>query len=94
MERCRLVCTQVLSVPKEFHLQWHYASLHEDKLKKYQGYARIARLEDYKEKCDNHKKKQNVKMNSKMLIPNLAARMYNILPFRRNHIALYQRQPK
>ena len=45
-----LVCVQVLSVRKEFNLKRHYTSLHEDKLKKYQGRARIALLEDYKKK--------------------------------------------
>ena len=42
---------QVLSVPKEFNLKRHYAYLHEDKVKKYKGSARIALLEDCKNKC-------------------------------------------
>jgi hypothetical protein len=46
-----LVCMPVLSVPNQFNLKRHYTFLHEDKLKKYQGPARIALLEDYKKKC-------------------------------------------
>jgi hypothetical protein len=47
-----LVCVQVLSVRKEFNLKRHYIFLHENKLKKYQGRARIALLEDYKKKTN------------------------------------------
>jgi hypothetical protein len=32
----------VLPVPKEYHVKRHYASLHEEKLKKYEGASRTA----------------------------------------------------
>jgi hypothetical protein len=46
-----LVCMQALSVPKQFNFKRHYTPIHEDKLKKYQGPARITLLEDHKKKC-------------------------------------------
>jgi hypothetical protein len=45
------VCMQVLSVPREFNLKRHYTYSHEDNVKKYESYARIALLEDCKNKC-------------------------------------------
>jgi adenine/guanine phosphoribosyltransferase-like PRPP-binding protein len=40
----------VLSVPKEYNVKRHRTSLHEEKLKKYEGASRTALLEDYKKK--------------------------------------------
>jgi hypothetical protein len=40
----------VLSVPKEYNVKRHYTSLHDEKLKKYEGASRTALLGDYKKK--------------------------------------------
>jgi hypothetical protein len=46
------VCTQVLSVPKEFSLKRHYSSLHGEKFNKYDGESRVALLNVFKKKLE------------------------------------------
>jgi hypothetical protein len=52
----------VLSVRKEYNVKRHYTSLHEEKLKKYEGASRTALLGDYKKKL-----KQQTGMFTKVL---------------------------
>jgi hypothetical protein len=45
-----VLCMHDLSVPKEYNVKRYYTSLHEEKLKKYEGASRTTLLEDYKKK--------------------------------------------
>jgi hypothetical protein len=52
---------QVLSVPREFDLKWHYSSLHGEKFNKYDGESRVALVNDIKKKL-----KQQTRMFTKV----------------------------
>jgi hypothetical protein len=41
---------QVLSIPKEFNLKWHYSSLRGEKFNKYDGESGVALVNDFKKK--------------------------------------------
>jgi hypothetical protein len=41
---------QVLSIPKEFNMKWHFSSLHGEKFNKYDGESRVALVTDFKKR--------------------------------------------
>lgn len=45
-----MICMQVLSASKEYNVKRHYATLHEEKFKRYVGEARKVVMAEYKKK--------------------------------------------